>query len=368
MTFRLIWRALAATLGGTVAVYGVAACGTSSGDQPSSGSSGGTIRWAAAGGYNSSYAPLLVAQGQGLFSKQNVQVELNTFATGSSALAALIGGSADVASISGLDMLRSAQKQNGVVAVYTPFDSAASSIIARKELQATYGTDIAKFKDAKWGYAAEGTSSTYYLKTLAEKSGLNWDRLGRNALGTQSAILASLTAGKVDIVSTDLTTASKAIQQGVGYLVLNTNDPDATTPYWGKQFGSVFATTKSFLQKRPDLIQGFVAGLVDGQHMLQQNIGDASRMLALFTPEVQTEFKATWDQQWKLTAPAFDGVDGTLTDEMLTSELAWATSCGALPPGTTLPPSSEFADNSFVERAFSTLGYAKPTPGATPSA
>ncbi|OLT18632.1 hypothetical protein BJF78_00500 [Pseudonocardia sp. CNS-139] len=149
----------------------VAGCGGA--DGTGGGAAGGdrTITFATPGGANVSNTPFLVAQGTGAFDRHGLTVEPQEFATGVDALAALTGGSVDVAMIAGLDLLRAAEKDAGVLGFYTPFLSSASAIVASTRLQADHGTDLGRFADASWGYAKEGTSSTFYLQTLATAPG-----------------------------------------------------------------------------------------------------------------------------------------------------------------------------------------------------
>ncbi|OLT18633.1 hypothetical protein BJF78_00505 [Pseudonocardia sp. CNS-139] len=100
-------------------------------------------------------------------------------------------------------------------------------------------------------------------------------------------MLAALQAGRVDIVSMDATVSAKAVQQGLGYVVVNTSDPAATEKYWPRQLGSAYVTTKQFAEQNPQLLQDFVAGLVDGQARTLEAADDPAAVLALMRPEQQ---------------------------------------------------------------------------------
>ncbi|MFE7421063.1 ABC transporter substrate-binding protein [Rhodococcus sp. NPDC057529] len=333
-------------LGGILAAT-LTAC-SSGGD-----SAAGAVKVALPGGPNVSLTPYLAADGSGAFAKQGVDVETQEFATGVDALAALSGGSVDIAAVGGLDMIRAGAQNADLVSIFVPLPSSGSAVIAAKGLEAEHGTDIASFADSRWGYAREGTSSTFYLQTVAEKSGVNWNQTERAALGSQAAILAALQADRIDLVTMDATTAAKAVDSGVGYVVLNMSDPAVTKDYWGPQLGSSFATTQKFIDEHPDRVQGFVTGMIQALKDIQASGSDAQTVYDMFTPDVQKLFGDSWSGQWAIANAPFKNADGLLTDELLNNTVDWAKSVGALPADLTLPPSERFINNSFVENASS---------------
>jgi NitT/TauT family transport system substrate-binding protein len=331
----------------------LAACGSTS--SAKSQSADRTISIGIPGGAGISQTPYLVAEGTGGFTKRGITVNEQNFATGSDALAALLGGSVDVSVIGGLDLLRSAEKKTGVVAFFSPFLSAAGAVIGAKKYQTQHGTDLKSYAHSQWGYAKEGTNAMLYLKTAAQASGLQWDSLNHAALGSQPAMLAAMKAGRVDIVSMDATTAATAIQEGIGYLVLNTSDPRQTANLWGRQAGAVFATTTGFAKDHPQLLQDLVTALVEGMLRVQDSNEDPAAVYKALPADKQAAYKSSWTGQWAILSPSFAGDDGSLPDGVLQATIDWATRSGAMTVSA-LPDTSVYVDNSYVARAYAALG------------
>jgi NitT/TauT family transport system substrate-binding protein len=237
-----------------------------------------------AAGSSPSNALLFIAQQEGFFQKEGLDVKwLNATTSASSATAVILAGSAQFILNDAPPVLLAAAKGaplKGVFCADTGVvqDIAISSSFAKAHnIPATATTQAeatAQFLALKGSHATLAVSNTasqsyYDVLTLAK---LNHLTVGPNGdinvttLGTPTALVAALNTGKVDgIVNAPPTTAQPNSIQIPLYLI----------PPVPISCGLPLATTTSMISAHPDVVQAVVTGMTQAIYFAKSNPAQA---------------------------------------------------------------------------------------------
>lgn len=326
----------------------LAAC-SSGGSNGSAGAEGTTtVRVAVSGGENPIFAPYLVAVAKGYFADRKITIKQDVYESGTLAFSAFAGGSDDFCICGATQTMTASEQGRDVVGVFNQYIGGAVVFVGAKKYEASHGTDLAKYNGTVWGYTAEGSVSQVFMARAADSAGIGWQNQQHLAVGAVSAYLPALQSGRVDLITMDASSAAQAIKAGLGYAVLNTNDPATVEPLWGKQLGLPIVTTKRYTEQNPQLTQDFVSAMRQGLVSVQQNATDQAKVFDLMPKSFQDQNKDTFPQIWSFVSKAFDSVDGTFTDQQIGDTQKFAVSTGVLPAGGNV--SSAF-DNSYATKS-----------------
>jgi ABC-type nitrate/sulfonate/bicarbonate transport system substrate-binding protein len=356
---RVKWRcAVAASVAGVLAV---AACGSGGGGGGGAGAGGSgctapPVVTVAVNQPINVLANRLVAQGTGVFTGLekacHTSIQYLTESNGLGITNALVGGPADVAESSAVSAAKLEGTGQHVVVVFASFIGGGSIVVGAKKYQSSRGTDLAKYSGSTWGYPDPTGTAALYLQTAATKAGVNWSAQKTVAYGLNSAGLAVLQSGRLDIAEMDPSTAALTIQTGVGYMVLNTNDAKTAKPVIGVQIGSSYVMTKSFVDKYPVLTQMLVDGWYKALRESQAAASDPARVLALFPAANQQSMSKGWASSWALVAPAIMASNGAMSSQAVSDTLSFAERYKLLTAAQAAAAASIF-DNKFIDKAMS---------------
>lgn len=144
--------------------------------------------------------PLYLAQTLGYFEQEGVEIELQNFSASAKALQALVGGSADVASMLYFQTIQVAAEGQSVqsffvashlggnVIMVTP--SAAGRIREAKDL-----------KGATIGVGAIGSTTQFFATSILRKHGISPSDVQWTPIGIGPSAIAAVESGRIDIAS-----------------------------------------------------------------------------------------------------------------------------------------------------------------------
>jgi NitT/TauT family transport system substrate-binding protein len=264
-----------------------AACSSSGGTASGASASGSKLSMSSvtiAAGSSPSNALLFIAQQEGYFTKEGLDVKwLNATTSASSATAVILSGSAQFILNDAPPVLLAAAKgaplrgvfcsDTGVVqdiAISSKF-AAAHNIptTATTTAAATAQFDALKGTHATLAVSNTASQSYYDVMTLAK---LNHLTVGPNGdinvvtLGTPTALVAALNSGKVDgIVNAPPTTAQPNSISLPIYLI----------PPVPVSCGLPLATTTSMIKDHADVVQAVVTGMTEALYFVKSNPAQA---------------------------------------------------------------------------------------------
>jgi NitT/TauT family transport system substrate-binding protein len=232
------------------------------------------------------YLPLTVAERNGYFRDEGLEVEIPNFAGGAQALRALVGGSADMVSGAYEHTINMVAKKQPIKAVVLQAKYSSMVLVLPKERAAKYrsGKDL---KGMKVGVTAPGSSTNMFVNNLLAKDGLKPSDVVIVGVGTGAGAVAAMEKGEIDAlvnldpVVTQLETTGKFVS-----VVDSRTEKGMKDVYGGDYHASVIYAQEEFIRKNPNTVQAVVNAIVR-----------ANRWIAKSTPQqivdlMPDEFKA----------------------------------------------------------------------------
>ena len=218
----------------------------------------------AVGGQNSFYyLPITIAERQGYFKDEGLNVKISDFAGGSVALRAVVGGSADVVS-GAYEHTISLQSKKQYFQAF----------VAQGRLpQIAFGVATAKagsvksFKDLKGlkiGVSAPGSSTHNLVKQLLTKGGLDPSKdASIVGVGLGAQAVAALKSGQIDAISNTDPVMTKLEQENAIKVIADTRTVKGTQEVWGAPLpAGVLHAAIEFVQKNPNTVQALANAIV----------------------------------------------------------------------------------------------------------
>jgi len=209
------------------------------------------------------YLPITIAERQGYFKDEGLNIKISDFAGGAVALRAVVGGSADV--VSGAyehTISLQAKKQY------------FQAFVAQGRLpQIAFGVASAKagsvksFKDLKGlkvGVSAPGSSTHNLVKQLLSKGGLDpYKDVSVIGVGLGATAINALKSGQIDAISNTDPVMTRLEQDNSIKVLADTRTVKGTMEVWGAQLpaGCLHAAIE-FVQKNPHTVQALANAIV----------------------------------------------------------------------------------------------------------
>jgi NitT/TauT family transport system substrate-binding protein len=220
------------------------------------------------------YLPLTVAERQGYFKDEGLEVEIPDFPGGARALQALVGGSADMVSGAYEHTINMAAKKQPIKAVVLQAKYSSIVLLLPKDKAAKYrsGKDL---KGLKIGVTAPGSSTNMFVNNLLAKDGLKPTDVSIVGVGTGAGAFAAMDKGEIDAMSnldpviTQLESTGKFVPVADSRTEKGMHDI-----YGGDYHASVIYITDEFIKKNPNTVQAVVNAMVR-----------ANRWIAKATPQ-----------------------------------------------------------------------------------
>ncbi len=215
------------------------------------------------------YLPLTIAETQGYFKAEGLDVTIADFAGGSRALQALVGGSADV--VSGafehtLTMQPKGQRLRAFV-----LQGRAPQIVLGVNPKTMPGfKTIADLKGRKLGVTAPGSSTHVLANFVLAKAGLKPGDVAIVGVGAGSGAVAAMRAGQVDAVSNLDPVITLLLRSGDLKIVADTRVvAEADKVFGGPMPAACLYAPQGFVDRNPATVQALANALVRADKWIQ---------------------------------------------------------------------------------------------------
>ena len=245
----------------------------------------------AIGTWTFAYLPLIVAQTEGMFRDEGLNVTIQNFnAGGSRAVQALIGGSTDTV-VGYYDHTIQLQSQHKYIRCVVLLDRLAGPVLeVRSELRPQIH-DVADLKGHRIGISAFGSSIEFQLRYLMSRAGLHPEDYTVLPIGTDASAVAAVEHKQVDALVTSDPGATFMQQRNlVQPLVDSRTDAGSTQAFGGPYPTACLYATQPFIDGNPHTMQHLVNAFVK-----------ALRWLHTHTPE---EITKAVPAEYELNDPA----------------------------------------------------------------
>ena len=215
------------------------------------------------------YLPLTIAETQGFFKAEGLDVTIADFAGGSRALQALVGGSADI--VSGafehtLLMQGKGQRLRAFV-----LQGRAPQIVLGINPKTLPGfKSVADLKGRKLGVTAPGSSTHVLANFVLAKAGLKPGDVAIVGVGAGSGAVAAMRAGQVDAISNLDPVVTLLVRSGDLKIVSDTRVvAEADKVFGGPMPAACLYAAQGFIDKNPATVQALANAMVRADKWIQ---------------------------------------------------------------------------------------------------
>ena len=216
------------------------------------------------------YLPLTIAEQKGFFKDEGLDLSIVDFAGGSRALAAVVGGSADV--VSGafehtVNMQFKGQPMRAFV-----LQGRAPQIVLGVSTKTMPGfKSVADLKGKKIGVTAPGSSTNVMANFVLAKAGLKPSDVSIVGVGASNGAVAALRAGNVDAMSNLDPVITLLTRAGDIKIVADTRKvAEADRIFGGPMPAGCLYAPQAFIDKHPNTVQAMTNAMVRANHWIQQ--------------------------------------------------------------------------------------------------
>lgn len=271
--------------------------------------------------------PIYVAQTQGYFKQNGLEVTTTLARSGPLAIAATING--DVPAVGGQSTTMLAARQAGgdiVMFACTGSVFGSNLVVSKKwaddhklSAKSTYKEKLAALKGATIAITAQGGANDQLVRYLAVQGGLDADRdLTMITIPETSAMLTAFSAARVDGLSVSSPTSNSAARDFGGHTLFNLATGDI--PEMDGIFCSVVSARGDWLQKNTVIKEKFLKGLQMGLDALHdparvEKVGEDVRKA--FFPQMDAGFYHEVFHDWAKSAPKTPAITRAMIEKVV---------------------------------------------------
>lgn len=282
----------------------------------------------------------LVGDERGFFADAGVNVEFTQIETGTEAIAAMLGGSADFVTAADARLLQAASQNLPVVAIAIHNTGFLGNLLVRADNEDVQ--DMADLVNQRMGVQVGSGVHTAWLRYL-DAVGLSEDDFEVVNLAVAD-MPAALEGNSIDGALMWQPHASRSVEEGLTRIVMTTFD--IADPV-GIIYPFYLLTTRDLVEQRPEAVQRFVNAWVCAQQWIDANPSEAADVLQpAFEGVDRSIVEAIFEEQRYADHQVID--DQVIEDTIGQGEKLVET--GGLP---SVPDLGDFVDTSFTESALS---------------
>lgn len=291
------------------------------------------------------YLPALVADQNGFFREQGVNVEVIDFKGGADAAKALIGGSVEFASMSVEHALKAKAQGSDLVVIAGFTRMSGLTLIVDNKLKEKVKT-VNDLKGLRIGVTSLGSGTHMALNALLAKVGLKQSDVEVVAVGT-STMPPALENGSIDAAINFDPFIAHVLLREKGYVLFDLATEKDTQWLYGTDYPfTALVTRREVIAQKPDLVQRMVNAIVQAQRYIQQS--DAEQIYQGLPEEYRGD-KAAYIHSLNHSKPTLIA-DGQLSEAALATVLTSLRDSGSL-EATAAVDLKSVLDMSFVKKS-----------------
>ncbi|QPF73185.1 ABC transporter substrate-binding protein [Roseateles sp. DAIF2] len=216
------------------------------------------------------YLPLTIAETQGYFKAEGLDVTIADFAGGSRALQALVGGSADIVS-GAFEHTINMQIKGQRLRAFALQGRAPQIVLGVNPKTMPNFKTVADLKGKKLGVTAPGSSTNVLANFVLAKAGLKPGDVSIIGVGAGSGAVAAMRAGQIDAISNLDPVITLLARSGDLKIVSDTRlVAEADKVFGGPMPAGCLYTAQSFIDKNPATVQAITNAIVRANKWIQQ--------------------------------------------------------------------------------------------------
>lgn len=196
---------------------------------------------------------------KGIFRKHGIEIERIVMPGGSKVLATLLSGDIDVAYLAAVSALQAQFQGRPVKIIGASHIMEIYSLLGRADLKGAI-TKPADLKNRTVGITAPGSGSWAFANLLAHVGSLDAERdIKIVPIGSMMSLISALKTNRVDTVTLWEPGTTMALEEGVGYSVIDLLNPSQHQQIVGsaESLVEVIAAQESFISSNRDTLRKF---------------------------------------------------------------------------------------------------------------
>ena len=215
------------------------------------------------------YLPLTIAETQGYFKAEGLEVTIADFSGGSRALQALVGGSADITS-GAFEHTINMQVKGQRLRAFVLQGRAPQIVLGVNTKTMPNFKSVAELKGKKLGVTAPGSSTNVLANFVLGKAGLKPGDVSIIGVGAGSGAVAAMRSGQIDAISNLDPVITLLVRSGDLKILSDTRVvAEADRVFGGPMPGGCLYTQQAFLDKHPATAQAIVNAMVRADRWIQ---------------------------------------------------------------------------------------------------
>ena len=215
------------------------------------------------------YLPLTIAESQGYFKAEGLDVTIVDFAGGSKALQAVVGGSADV--VSGAFEHTLIMQPKGIRLRAFALQGRAPQVVLGINPKTMPGyKSVADLKGRKIGVTAPGSSTNVLANFVLAKAGLKPSDVSIIGVGAGTGAVAAMRSGQIDAISNLDPVITLLQRSGDLKIVSDTRIvAEADKAFGGPMPAGCMYAPQAFIDKNPATVQAIANAIVRADKWIQ---------------------------------------------------------------------------------------------------
>jgi NitT/TauT family transport system substrate-binding protein len=231
----------------------------------------------AIGGYTFAYLPLLVATAAGFMKAEGLDVSLIDTGSGTNSMAAILGGSVDVAGLVMSDVILAAAKGQKINAFAPLMSQYASDAVISKKVAEKVGLvpemplkeRMARMKGLTLAISGRGSGTDKIWRYLLSLGGLDPETDASLTVVKLDKMYLALRSGQIDGFNTTAPANNQAVEDGLA--VWAARPSHGEVPGIENFLYTVLCARPDFLDKNPDTVAALVRGMTKGSEMIRND-------------------------------------------------------------------------------------------------
>ena len=216
------------------------------------------------------YLPLTIAEQLGYFKDEGLEVTIVDFAGGSRALAAVVGGSADVVS-GAFEHTVNMQFKGQPMRAFVLQGAAPQIVLGVNPKTMPNFKSVADLKGKKIGITAPGSSTNIMANFVLAKAGLKPSDVSFIGVGASSGAVAAMRSGQIDAMSNLDPVITLLQRSGDLKIVTDTRIvAEAEKVFGGPMPAGCLYAPQPFLDKNPNTVQALANAMVRANKWIQK--------------------------------------------------------------------------------------------------
>jgi NitT/TauT family transport system substrate-binding protein len=250
------------------------------------------------------YLPTVLARELGEYDKAGVDVEIVNFKGGSQALAAVLGGSADV--VSGYyDHCVNLAAKNQALQAFVVYDRYPGLVLVVAPKSTAAIQSVKDLADKKVGVSAPGSSTDFFLKYHLSKNGVDPNSVGVVGIGLEATAVAAMEQGSVDaaVMLDPAVTVLQSKFKDLKILSDTRTQKDTLAVFGGEYPGGALYSRADWVAKHEKETQALTSAIVGTLNFIHSH--SAEEIMAKMPDDMVGPDKALYLAALKSTIPMY---------------------------------------------------------------